>query len=96
MAHNYTLRLLSFNFRVQLGVSTFMDYDMKEQLTTFFTPESINLPVLYDVYCNPEDIPWEMWRGRLSELLTDKTLRTGRFMWLYKPKHEGRLDGGYR
>ena len=96
IAHKYTLTLLSFNFRVQLGVSTFMDYDMKEQLTTFFTPESINLPVLYDVYCNPEDIPWEMWRGRMADLLTDKTLRKGRFFWLYKPMKEGSLDGGYR
>ena len=52
-----------------------MDYDMKEQLTAFFTPESINLPILYDTYCNPEDIPWEMWRGKLADLLTNEKLR---------------------
>ena len=63
------------NFRVHLGVSTFMDYDMKGQLTKFFTPESIKLPVLYDVYCNPEDIPWEIWGGKLDDLLTDKKLQ---------------------
>ena len=69
---------------------------MKEQLTTFFIPESINVHVLYDEYCNPEDIPWEMWRGKLAELLTDKTIRHGRFFWLYKQMNENSLDGGYR
>ena len=92
-----SLMFPSYNFyRVQLGVNTFTDYDMKEQLISFFTPESITLRVLYDVYCNPEDIPWEMWRGKLAELLTDKTIRHGRFFWLYKPTHGSIWDGEYR
>ena len=74
-------------FSIQLDVSAYMDYDMKEQLISFFTPESITLPVLYDKYCNPEDIPWEMWGGKLADLLTNENLRKGRFLWLYKPKN---------
>ena len=81
---------------IQLGVSTFMDYDMKEQLSAFFTPESINLPILYDTYCNPEDIPWEMWRGKLADLLTNEKLRRGRFFWLYKEIDPESLEGGYK
>ena len=87
------LFLMPSIFRVQLGVNTFVDYDLKMQLTNFFTPESIDIPVLYDVYCNPEDIPWEMWRGQMTDLLTDKTLRRGRFLWIYKTRHEGSLYG---
>ena len=81
---------------MQLGVSTYMDYDMKEQLTSFFTPESIKLSILYDTYCNPEDIPWEMWRGKLADLLTNKGLRKGRFFWLYKAIDDTTTEGGYR
>ena len=73
MPHRYFFVMPSI-FRVQLGVNTFIDYDMKMQLTNFFTPESIDLPVLYDVYCNPEDIPWEMWRGKMGDLLTNENL----------------------
>ena len=87
------LFLMPSIFRVQLGVNTFVDYDLKMQLTNFFTPESIDIPVLYDVYCNPEDIPWEMWRGQMTDLLTDKTLRRGRFLWINKSRHEGSLYG---
>ena len=65
-----------------------MDYDMKEQLTVVFTPESINLPILYDTYCNPQDIPWEMWRGKMDDLLTNKNLRKGKFLYVF--------GGGYR
>ena len=83
-------------FSKQLGVSTFMDYDMKEQLSAFFTPESINLPILYDTYCNPEDIPWEMWRGKLADLLTNEKLRKGRFFWLYKETDKETMEGGYK
>ena len=82
--------------RLQLGVSTYMDYDMKEQLTAFFTPESITLPVLHNTYCNPQDIPWEVWRGKLADLLTNKSLRKGRLLWLYTPKDADSLDGSYR
>ena len=83
-------------FRKQLGVSTFMDYDMKEQLTTFYTSESINMPILYDKYCNPEDIPWEMWCGPLADLLTNEKLRTGRFLWLYKQTDDVTCRDGYK
>ena len=81
---------------MQLGVPTYIDYDMKKQLTAYFTPASIKLPILYDTYCNPEDIPWEMWRGKLADLLTNKKLIKGRFLWLYKPKNDTMLEGGYR
>ena len=80
----------NWNFSVQLGVSTYMDYDMKEQLTAVFTPETINLPILYDTYCNPQDIPWEMWRGKWDDLLTNKNLRKGRFLYVFGG------GGGYR
>ena len=83
-------------FSAQLGVSTYIDYDMKEQLTAFFTPESVDIPILYDIYCNPQDIPWEMWRGKLADLLTDKKLRKGKFLWLYKPSSPEKLEEGYR
>ena len=73
-----------------------MDYDMKEQLATFFTPDSIKLPILHDTYCNPQEIPWEMWRGKFADLLTNKNLRKGRFLWLYKPKRPDDFEGGYR
>ena len=89
------LSIISF-FSLQLGVSTFMDYDMKEQLIDVFTPDSINLPVLQDTYCNPEDIPWEMWRGKMGDLLTNENLCNGRFIWMYKPKNPGDFEGGYR
>ena len=69
---------------------------MKDQLTKFFTPESIQIPIMYDVYCNPEDIPWEMWRGKLADLLINEHLRKGRFLWLYKAYREDTTDGGYR
>ena len=73
-----------------------MDYDMKEQLSTFFTPESINLPILYDTYCNPEEIPWEMWCGKLADLLTNEKLRRGRFLYLYKATDDDTCRHGYR
>ena len=73
-----------------------MDYDMKEQLIDVFTPDSIKLPVLHDTYCNPQDIPWEMWRGKMAYLLTNENLRKGRFIWLYKPTNPEDFEGGYR
>ena len=51
-----------------------MDYDMKKKLIKIFTPKSIKVPVLYDTYCNPTDIPWEMWRGKIDDLLLKKRL----------------------
>ena len=62
-----------------------MDYDMKKQMTKLFTPKSIKVPVLYDTYCNPCDIPWEMWKDNLDDLLSKKRFRKGKFIWLYKP-----------
>ena len=74
-------------------MSTYIDYDMNEQLTKVFTPESIHIPVIYDTYCNPEDIPWELWDGKLADLLSTENLRKGKFLWLYKTKY---MKAGYR
>ena len=82
--------------RAQLDMTTYIDYDMKEQLTHVFTSKTITVPVLYDTYCNPEDIPFEMWRGKLADLLTNKSFRKGRFLWIYRPIHDDTLEGGYR
>ena len=71
-----------------------MDYDMKKKMTKIFTPKSIKVPVLYDTYCNPTDIPWEMWRGKLDDLILKKRLQKGKFLWLYKPSEAN--PKGYR
>lgn len=87
---------LIYQLGAQLDVTTYIDYDMKEQLTQVFTPTSVAVPVLYDEYCNPEAIPFEMWRGKLTDLLSNTSLRKGRFLWIYRPIHDGTVEGGYR
>lgn len=63
-------------------------------LSTVFTPESVEMPVLEDTFCNPEAIPWEAYHGHIKDLLTDPVYRRGKFILLYPPTAED--STGYR
>ena len=80
----------------QLGVQSYVSQEMRDLLQVTFTPDSLELPVLSETFCNPAEIPWQIYRGHLSDLLTNETHRTGKLMWLYKPYDEDHMKGGYR
>ncbi len=82
----------------QLGVKSYIDAECRDFLSEYFTPESVELPVLSEVFCNPEDIPLEGYNGHIKFLLTDEKYRKGKFIHFFPPLNTGdeKNRGGYK
>ena len=57
----------------------------KGYIKTFFTPESVTLPVLSDVYCNAEDIKSRFiaYNGPFKNLVNDEKWQKGKMINFY-------------
>lgn len=66
-----------------LGAQSFINAELKKYLSAFFEEGGVELPVLEETFCNPEDIPWEPYRGHLRDIFTDKKYRKGKFIHLW-------------
>ena len=84
-------------FKNQLGFEAYIDEKCQTYMQAFFTLESITLPTLSEVFCNPEDLKSRLYpyHGPFKELVTDKKWLKGKLIEFYPPK-KGYYQGGYR
>jgi hypothetical protein len=80
----------------QLGVDSYINKECEGYVKAFFTDESIQLPVLSEVYCNPEAIKSNLigYNGPFKDLVNDEKWRKGKLIEFYPPL--GSDTGGYR
>jgi hypothetical protein len=76
---------LLFQLGRQLGVDSFIDASCRDHVAEAFTPENVEVPVLAETFCNPQDIRFEAFNGRFADLLTDEKLRKGKLLNFYPP-----------
>ena len=81
----------------QLGVDSYINKECEGYVKAFFTDESIQLPVLSEVYCNPEAIKSNLigYSGPFKDLVNDEKWRKGKLIEFYPPV-DGGDTGGYR
>lgn len=72
-----------------IGAETYINSETKSYLTNFFEEGAVKLPVFEEVFCNPEDIPWEQYNKDTCDLLQDKSMWKGKFIE-FSPEKNGR------
>ena len=79
----------------QLGIKAYISKTCQKYVQAFFTPESVTVPVLSEVFCNPEDIKSRLYpySGPFKDLVNDEKWRKGKLIAFYPPKKDG--SGGY-
>ncbi len=82
------------HFRHRLGVDAFINRECRKYLLKVFTPDSITVPAIEDVYCNWKSMPFEGYHGHIRDALTNVGLRKGRLLKMWPPTKE--QPTGYR
>ena len=80
----------------QLGIQSYINEECRRYVEGFFTPESVTVPVLSEVFCNPEDIKSRLYpyRGPFKDLVNDEKWRKGKIIEFYPPTEDD--TSGYR
>ena len=84
---------------LQLGVDSYIDAECRDFISDHFTPDSVEVPVLSEVYCNPQDIPFEGYNGHIKNLLNEEDYRTGKLIHFFPPltkPGDDKIKGGYK
>jgi len=79
--------MVFLQLKKQLGVDSYVKKDCQDYVKAFFEPEvaTSQLPVLSEVYCNPEDIKSRLYgyNGHFRDLLNDEKWRKGKLIEFY-------------
>jgi len=80
------------------GMDTYIDNTCSDYLSEMFTPETVELPVLSDVFCNYNAINFEPYNKHLKHLLSEEQYKKGRTIFFFPPKTLGgsEIMGGYK
>ena len=74
--------MIFLQLKKQLGIDSFITKECQNYVKAFFEPNVVTklLPVLSEVYCNPEDIKSRLvgYNGPFKDLVNDKTLHKGK------------------
>jgi hypothetical protein len=84
--------------QLQLGVRSFIDPECRDYMSDYFTPDTVEVQVLSEYFCNPDDIPFEGYSGHIKHLLSDESFRKGKLIHFYPPLKTGDENnrGGYK
>ena len=95
--NQFLVYMVFLQLKRQLGVDSYINKECEGYVKAFFTDESIQLPVLSEVYCNPEAIKSNLigYSGPFKDLVNDEKWRKGKLIEFYPPV-DGGDTGGYR
>ena len=81
----------------ETGMDCYITQECKYYVESFFTKDSVTLPILEDEFCNHKEIldRLEPYNGPFADLVTDPTLHKGKLLQFYPPK-DGVVANGYR
>ncbi|TRY79224.1 hypothetical protein TCAL_07359 [Tigriopus californicus] len=82
------------HFQDELGMEAYINAECRQYLLGIFTEDSITVPVIDSVYCDPKKIPFTPYHSHIREILTDKSYRTGKVLQFF-PTHP-KFPFGYR
>ena len=84
--------------RQETGIQTYITSLCKYYVEAFFTPESVTLPIIDEVFCNWQEIVdrLEPYDGPFADLVQDESLRKGKLFYFYPPKDDKSETSGYR
>lgn len=93
--NQFLVYMVFLQLKRQLGVDSYINKECEGYVKAFFTDESMQLPVLSEVYCNPEAIKSNLigYSGPFKDLVNDEKWRKGKLIEFYPPI-DG--EGGYR
>ena len=91
--------MVFLQLKKQLGVDSYINKECQDYVKAFFDPEVVTsqLPVLSEVYCNPEDIKSRLtdgYNGPFKDLVNDPKWRKGKLIEFYPPTEKD--TSGYR
>ena len=61
-----------WTLRRSYNVDVFISKSCYDKLVTVFTPESIDIPVLEQYFCNPEQIKFSFFSGTFDEFVNNR------------------------
>lgn len=82
------------HFKNALGMEAYINAECRQYLLGIFTEDSISVPVIDSVYCDPKKIPFTPYHSHIREILTDKSYRKGKILNFF-PTHPD-FPFGYR
>ena len=79
--------MIFLQLKKQLGIDSYIAKECQNYVKAFFEPNVVTklLPVLSEVYCNPEDIKSRLvgYNGPFKDLVNDKTVHKGKLIEFY-------------
>lgn len=83
LGNNLLLYAVMYQLQISLGVTAYVNDECLIYLRKFFTNESIMLKSVQATYCNYDQIQWIFYYKHIRPLLTDKSYRTGKVLYLW-------------
>eukprot|EP00095_Tigriopus_kingsejongensis_P007591 maker-scaffold417_size177606-snap-gene-0.45 protein:Tk07591 transcript:maker-scaffold417_size177606-snap-gene-0.45-mRNA-1 annotation:"galactoside 2-alpha-l-fucosyltransferase 2" len=96
LGNNLLLYAAMYQLQVSVGLEAYVNDECLMYLRKFFTKESIKLKSIQETYCNYDEIQWVFYYKHIRPLLTDKSYRTGRVLYLWPVTGHDEAFDAYR